>query len=83
MRMVPTAQHRAALRPRNLLNRLACMFHGAMISNRPASVLPAAIHCLPRTRSPRIGQASSSVQIGIVKMSTAVLPGPPSTSAQV
>ena len=54
-----------------------------MINNRPMSVHAAANHCVPRTRSPRIGQPISSVQMGMVKISTAVLPGPPSTSAQV
>ena len=83
MSTVPMAQHNAAITPRNLLNRLVCMFHGSMISSRPVSVLAAASHCVPRMRSPRIGQASSNVQIGMVKISTAVLPGPPSTSAQV
>ena len=83
IRMVPVAQQSAAIRPRNLLNRLECISHGSMINNRPISVLAAASHCLPRTRSPSSGQAISRVQIGMVKISTAVLPGPPSTKAQV
>ena len=59
------------------------MFQGSMIRIKPASVLAAASHCLPRTRSPRISHDISSVQIGMEKMSTAVFPGPPSTSAHV
>jgi hypothetical protein len=42
-----------------LAEQAGCMSHGSMIISNPVSVLAAASHCLPRTRSPSSGQASS------------------------
>ena len=53
---------------------------GSTTSTSPASASAIATHCMPRTRSPSTGQASSTVQNGIVNTSTAARPAPPSAT---
>ena len=57
--------------------------HGSTTSVSPASANAIATHCMPRTRSPRTGQARRIVQKGIVNTRTAARPAPPSATAIV
>ena len=80
---VPAAQPKPDSTAHSLGSSPPCQFHGSTTSVSPTSAKAIASHWIPRTRSPSTGQASSSVQNGIVNTSTDVRPTPPSASAIV
>src|SRR5690625_895969 len=79
--MILAAQLKPAASAKILLIPLLCIAHGCRIKKSPMPASVTASHCSGRIRSSSSSQASSRVQNGMVKASTAILPAPPCTSA--